>query len=53
MFGDILSMPPDATAKDVMTNFKNETVFVEIDSEGILYDADTPEDFEVIRKKFF
>ena len=53
VFDDILSMPPDETAKSIMAKYEEKTVFVEIDSDGILYDADTPGDFEVIKTKFF
>ena len=47
---EIMKMPATATAKVLMSKYVNETEFVEIDSDAILYDADTPEDFEAIKK---
>jgi hypothetical protein len=45
-----LDLPPTATAKELMTTFANDTVFIEIDSDGILYDADWPEDVERVKR---
>jgi CTP:molybdopterin cytidylyltransferase MocA len=50
VFQTILDLPPTATAKELMTTFADDTVFVEMDSDGILYDADRPEDVQTIRQ---
>ncbi len=50
LYSKILDLPSTATAKELMQAFAASTVFVEIDSEGILYDADTPKDLQRIRK---
>ena len=50
MFDKILVLPATATAKDIMSQYQRDTTWVTIDSDGILYDADTPEDFELIQK---
>lgn len=49
MFPKILEFPPTATAKDVMSKYSSDIFEVEIDSEGILYDADTPEDLQIVK----
>ncbi len=50
LFEEIVNMPPSATAKELMQKYLSCTAFVEIDSDGILYDADTPDDFIFIQK---
>lgn len=50
VFETILNMPPTATAKELMSQYKDESRFVDIDSDGILYDADWPEDVERVKK---
>ncbi len=50
LYEEMLHMPPTATAKELMQTYKDSTEFVPLDSEGILYDADTPEDLLKIRK---
>lgn len=52
VFDDILAMPPTATAKELMSKYKDESHFVEINSDGILYDADWPEDVERIKNHY-
>ena len=53
LFDEILKMSPTESAKTIMTKYFAKTFFIDIDSDGILYDADTPGDFEDIRRKYF
>ncbi|MBN1478661.1 nucleotidyltransferase family protein [candidate division KSB1 bacterium] len=50
LFKEIIAMPATATAKDIVRKYAAETLFVDMDSDGILLDADTPQDFEKIKK---
>ncbi|MBN1561595.1 nucleotidyltransferase family protein [candidate division KSB1 bacterium] len=50
LFQEILAMPPTATAKELMRSYAAQTVFVDMDSEAILYDADTPADFAAMKR---
>jgi molybdenum cofactor cytidylyltransferase len=50
LFKEIMAMSSKATAKDLMIKYKDRTAFIESDSDGILYDADTPADFEFIQR---
>jgi len=50
LFSEILAMPPTATAKLLMKKYKDETAFVDVQSDGIFYDADTPADYEFIQR---
>ena len=52
VYEDILALPPTATAKTLMRRYQDSTHFVSIDTEGILFDADTPEDLQRIQSKF-
>ena len=50
LFQEIITMPSKATAKDLMKKYNDQTEFIESGSDGILYDADTPADFEFIKR---
>jgi len=50
LFDEILSMSPTDTAKTLLKNHIDQTLFVDIDSDAILYDADTPGDVTFISK---
>lgn len=50
LFKEIIAMPATATAKDLVRKYAADTLFVDMDSDGILLDADTPQDFEKIKK---
>ncbi|MBY0503940.1 MAG: nucleotidyltransferase family protein [Bryobacteraceae bacterium] len=42
---ELLGLPPDAQARDVIRAHYPEATFVEVDDPGITKDIDTPEDF--------
>ena len=50
LFSEIINAPKTLTAKDIMTKYSNQTSFVDVYSDGILYDADTPRDFKFIQR---
>ena len=52
LFDEILKMEPTQTAHDLKRNHYDEIVDVHIDDEGLILDADTPEDLEIIREFF-
>ncbi|MDZ7371714.1 MAG: nucleotidyltransferase family protein [candidate division KSB1 bacterium] len=52
LYTELLNLPLTETAKAVFRRHGERTRLVEIDSEGILLDADTPEDYAAIRRFF-
>lgn len=40
---EFLALPPNATARDVIHPRRSETLYVDVDDQGILADIDTPE----------
>ena len=50
VFIDILNLPPTASAKKLMAKYSDETIFVDLESDAILYDADRPEDLKTIER---
>jgi molybdenum cofactor cytidylyltransferase len=45
---ELLSLPADAQARDVLHRHRPETLFLDVDDPGILYDVDTPADYEAL-----
>jgi len=43
---ELLALPAGAQARDVLHQHRSETIFVNVDDPGILYDVDTPQDYE-------
>lgn len=52
LFEEILAMQPTQTAHDLKRNHYDEIIDVFINDEGVIMDADTPDDLEII-KEFF
>lgn len=52
LFKEILAMQPTQTAHDLKRNHYEKIVDVHIDDEGLILDADTPKDLEIIREFF-
>ncbi len=50
LFAEILAMPPTATAKVLMKKYYDKTAFVEVQSDAIFYDADTPADYKFLQR---
>ncbi len=50
LFAEIIAMPATSTAKELMRKYADRTAFADIKSDGILYDADTPSDFQFIHR---
>ena len=46
---EILALPPSSSAKDVIRSHGEETLFVDTDDPGILWDIDLPEDYAALR----
>jgi molybdenum cofactor cytidylyltransferase len=45
---ELLALPEDAQARDVLHRHRGETLFIVIDDPGILHDVDTPADYEAL-----
>jgi len=45
---ELLALPEDAQARDVLHRHRAETLFLEIGDPGILHDVDTPADYETL-----
>lgn len=43
---EILSLPTESSAKDVIRGHRDETLFVDVDDAGILRDIDLPSDYD-------
>lgn len=52
LFDEILAMHPTQAAFDLKRAHKEEIVDVPIDDEGLIVDADTPDDLELVRRFF-
>ena len=52
LFPHLLALPPSSSAKTVMEQFAAQTTVVDIASEAILHDADTPDDLRLISRFF-
>ena len=48
----ILQMEPSETARDLRDSFADSTLWINLASGGILYDADTPRDLREIQTRF-
>ena len=46
LIDEILALPPDAAAKQVVRAHHSEAIFLDLDDPGILRDIDTPADFQ-------
>jgi molybdenum cofactor cytidylyltransferase len=45
---ELLSLPVDAQAREVLHRHRGETLFLDVDDPGILHDVDTPADYEAL-----
>ncbi len=45
---ELLALPDDAQARDVLHRQRGETRFLDVDDPGILHDVDTPADYEAL-----
>ena len=45
---EILALPDGSQARDVIRRHRGETRFIEVDDEGVVRDADTPEDYRAL-----
>ena len=43
LIDELLALPPEATARDVINRHRDQTVFVDVDDPGIVLDIDDPE----------
>jgi CTP:molybdopterin cytidylyltransferase MocA len=43
---EILALPPEGSAKDVIRGHRDETLFVDVDDPGVLRDIDLPSDYD-------
>jgi CTP:molybdopterin cytidylyltransferase MocA len=43
---EILALPPDATAREVIHGHIRQTIYIDVDDPGILTDIDTPQAYE-------
>lgn len=43
---EILALPPESSAKDVVRGHRDETLFVDVDDPGVLRDIDLPSDYD-------
>lgn len=50
MIDEICALPPFGKARDVVHAYVNQTVYVDVEDEGIFADIDTPEDYEALRR---
>ncbi|RPI01603.1 MAG: nucleotidyltransferase family protein [Calditrichaeota bacterium] len=53
IFPEILALDQHATMKTIMARYEQEAVYIDTPSEGILLDADTPEQLQRIRELYF
>ena len=52
LFDEIKSMSPSSTARELRERHTPSILRIDIDTDAILYDADTPQDLENIRTRF-
>jgi len=45
---ELLALPEDAQARDVLHRHRGQTLFLDVDDPGILHDVDTPADYEAL-----
>jgi molybdenum cofactor cytidylyltransferase len=48
IMGEILGLPSDKSAKEVIRAHAGETLFVDVDDPGVLRDIDLPADYEAL-----
>jgi len=46
---EIVTLPPESSAKDVIRSHRDETLFVDVDDPGILWDIDLPAEYDKLR----
>ena len=46
---EVLALGPESSAKDVIRSHRAETLFVDVDDPGVLYDIDLPEQYDRLR----
>jgi molybdenum cofactor cytidylyltransferase len=49
ILNEILSLPADASPKNVIRAHRAETVFVDVDDRGVVTDVDLPEEYDELR----
>ncbi len=47
---ELLALPADGQAREVVHRYRGQTVYVDVEDAGILADVDTPADYEAIRQ---
>jgi molybdenum cofactor cytidylyltransferase len=48
---EILALPLDSSAKDVIRGHRDETLFVDVDDPGVLRDIDLPADYDALLRE--
>jgi molybdenum cofactor cytidylyltransferase len=43
---EMLTLPNDGAPRDMLRKYKNDLAFVDVDTDSILADVDTPDDYE-------
>jgi molybdenum cofactor cytidylyltransferase len=46
---EIVALPPDSSAKEVIRSHRDETLFVDTDDPGVLWDIDLPAEYDKLR----
>jgi molybdenum cofactor cytidylyltransferase len=46
--GEILALPPESSAKEVIRSHRNATLFLDADDPGVLCDVDLPSDYQAL-----
>ena len=50
MMDEICALPPSGQARDVVHAYVDQTIYIDVEDEGIFADIDTPEDYEALRR---
>jgi molybdenum cofactor cytidylyltransferase len=48
---EILALPPGAAPRDVINRYKDDVAFVDVDTDSVLGDVDTPDDYHEERRR--
>jgi molybdenum cofactor cytidylyltransferase len=51
MFPELLALEPAAQARELIRSRRDETVYVDVPDEGILFDIDTPGDYQALLRR--
>ncbi|MEX2300739.1 MAG: nucleotidyltransferase family protein, partial [Bryobacterales bacterium] len=46
--GEVLALPPESSAKEVIRSHQGETLFLDADDPGVLCDVDLPSDYQAL-----